>query len=111
MEHHPVFAEFRPYEGPRDEDVHVDFIGAQCRLGWYCKEHWPATVMSRIPPPPLDEEYFEWVDLLESVNASSGSFTMMELGAGWGRWGIRGGLAAKQRGLQPRLIFVEAEPQ
>ncbi len=35
---------------------------------------------------------------------------MIELGAGFGRWVVRGGLAARQRGLPSRLIAVEAEP-
>ena len=36
--------------------------------------------------PAFDEEYFEWVDVLEAVVGADGPFTMIELGAGWGRW-------------------------
>ncbi len=37
---------------------------------------------------------------------------MLELGAGFGRWGIRGALAAKQRGIRDiRARFVDGEPQ
>lgn len=35
--------------------------------------------------PAFDEEYFEWIDLLEAVTEATGEFTMIELGAGWGR--------------------------
>ena len=60
--------------------------------------------------PPLNEEYFEWIDLLEAVAAANGRFTMLELGAGFGRWTARGAAAAKQWGLPYTLIAVEAEP-
>jgi FkbM family methyltransferase len=60
--------------------------------------------------PPFDEEYFEWIDLLEAVAAANGRFTMLELGAGFGRWTARGAAAAKQFGLPYTLIAVEAEP-
>ena len=57
-----------------------------------------------------DEEYFEWVDLLESVVAASGTYTMIDLGAGYGRWSVRAAYAVKQYNpqLRCRLIAVEA---
>ena len=61
--------------------------------------------------PPVDEEYFEWIDILESVARAGESYTMMELGAGYGRWAVRAAAAVKQRGIQHcHLIAVEAEP-
>ena len=42
--------------------------------------------MGRSAYPSFNEEYFEWVDVLEAVVARAGMFTMLELGAGWGRW-------------------------
>lgn len=64
------------------------------------------------PDPTFDEEYFEWIDLMESVVAASGSYTMIELGAGYGRWVARAAFAVKRRHAQMpfRLIAVEAEP-
>jgi len=62
------------------------------------------------PYPPFDEEYFEWIDLLEAVSVANNRFTMLELGAGFGRWTARGAAAAKQCGLPYTLIAVEAEP-
>jgi FkbM family methyltransferase len=66
--------------------------------------------------PPVDEEYFEWVDLLLAVWEASqrntgGHFVMAEVGAGHGRWGIRGAQAAFFAGLNSHVVFVEAEPQ
>ncbi len=60
--------------------------------------------------PDFDEEYFQWIDLVEAVAESRDRFTMIELGAGYGRW-----LANAAALLDPnipdlRLIGVEAEP-
>lgn len=66
--------------------------------------------MPRNPHPPFDEEYFEWIDLLEAVTSAGWRFTMLELGAGFGRWTSRAAAAAQQRNLQYFLIAVEAEP-
>jgi FkbM family methyltransferase len=62
--------------------------------------------------PQCNEEYLEWIDLLESVVTAKGSFTMIELGAGIGRWAVRAAFAVEQyhRALPYRLIAVEAEP-
>jgi len=61
--------------------------------------------------PCFDEEYFEWIDLLEAVTGAEGEFTMIELGAGWGRWLVNAGVALRQySGLPYQLVGVEAEP-
>ena len=60
--------------------------------------------------PDVDEEYFEWLDLLEAVEQANGTFVMVELGAGYGRWSVRGALAARARGLEAHCVAVEAEP-
>ncbi len=100
---HPIFGRFQAYSGPATE--HVDWIGMRYRPEW-----WPDVPTPEFPA--LNEELFEWIDLLEAVNSARGRFTMLELGAGFGRWGIRGALAAKQRGIPHiRARFVEGEPQ
>jgi FkbM family methyltransferase len=62
--------------------------------------------------PPFDEEYLEWIDIVESVRDARGCYTMIELGAGFGRWLVRA--VAVLRQLAPDLPFalvaVEAEP-
>jgi FkbM family methyltransferase len=61
--------------------------------------------------PPFDEGYLEWIDVLEAVVAADESFTMIELGAGWGRWLMNAAAAVLQRNPLPiHLIGVEAEP-
>ena len=62
--------------------------------------------------PPFDEEYFEWIDVFEAVARAKNRFTMMELGAGYGRWLIRGAFVARSlSGVPFSLVGVEAEPQ
>lgn len=63
------------------------------------------------PVPAINEEYFEWIDLLISVWQAKETFTMVELGAGYGRWGISGLMAAADRDLRSQIAFVEPEPR
>jgi FkbM family methyltransferase len=61
--------------------------------------------------PSLDHEYFEWTDLLEAVLDAGEHFTMVELGAGFGRWSARGALAVRQRGVgNAHVIMAEGDP-
>ncbi|MEM6477432.1 MAG: FkbM family methyltransferase [Pseudomonadota bacterium] len=50
----------------------------------------------------------EWGGALHAVAQARGTFTMAELGCGWGPWMLATGIAARARGLAPRLIGVEA---
>jgi len=60
--------------------------------------------------PEVGEEYFEWIDLLESVNLASERFVMVELGAGFGRWLVSAAkLVQRFRQIPFRLIAIEAE--
>lgn len=109
MAHHPIFEEFQVRTAPRAEGLSGDFLGCTFRPEWWIG--YAATPEDVPNPPPLTEEYFEWADLLDAVSEAHDTFTMIEVGAGFGRWGIRGGLAALQKGLAPNLAFIEAEPQ
>jgi len=108
-QHHKVFHEFVPFSRPAEKGYDVDFLGCKIR-----HEFWPATLrtgISQTSYPPLDEEYFEWIDLLESVVSAKRSYTMIELGAGFGRWLVRAAQALRQyNGLPFHLVAVEAEP-
>jgi len=61
---------------------------------------------------PLPHEAFEWMALLDAITEATTDFTMLELGAGFGRWTVRA--AAAIRRYRPdvtyRLVAVEAEP-
>jgi hypothetical protein len=86
--HHPVFERFQRWSGEVDSGRSVNFLGVCTRDEFMAgmtgvvaaKSRWVETDY-----PPFDEEYLEWVDVLEAVVSAVGVFTMIELGAGWGR--------------------------
>lgn len=108
--HHPVFGEFLPLPAPRD-GVDTDYLGVRTQAAML-PPHWVSPPLADLPGlPPFDEEYFEWIDVLEAVQVARASFTMVEVGAGYARWGARAAVAARRRGLSVRLGVVEVEPQ
>lgn len=111
LKHHNVFRKFQRWYGQVPQGFGVDFLGVKTRS---CFASWlPAHPTDRTEAPEypgFDEEYFEWIDLLEAVDSARTDFTMLELGAGWGRWTARAAAACGQRGLTYRLLAVEAEP-
>jgi FkbM family methyltransferase len=61
--------------------------------------------------PAWDDNVFDLLVTLEAVVEATDSFTMIALGAGWGRWLIAAAFANRlRRNLPIRLIGVEAEP-
>lgn len=107
--YHPVFALLTPYSGEPAPGFVIDFLGIKTRC-----EFLGGAVASAMPgaPDEPNEEYFEWIDLLESIMAAKEQFTMMELGAGYGRWSIRAAAAVRQlRRLPFHLVAVEGEPR
>jgi FkbM family methyltransferase len=110
-EHAGVFSGFRPWSGHVPAEFDVDFLGTKNRTAFFTmlRPH-PCDREESPNYPTHDEEYFEWIDLLEAVTLAKGRFTMLELGAGWGRWTVRGAAAARQVGLPYHLVAVEAEP-
>jgi len=105
-----VLHNFRPYAGPPQDGCEIDFLGCRTR-----QEFLPVALRTGTPQtsyPPFDEEYPEWVDLLEAVAQARGRFVMVELGAGFGRWLVRAAQALQQtEGPACQLIAVEAEPR
>ena len=107
MEHHPIFSSFSPVSHPAPKGCQMDFLGTKFRCEFDgCGES------ASWSPPEAGEEYFEWIALLESVAAANGRFVMVELGAGYGRWALRGASAARRgRNIPFHLVAVEADPQ
>lgn len=60
-------------------------------------------------PDPVGEAILEWLALSRAIDAAERTFTMAEIGAGYGRWIVHGAVAARRAGLDLRLIAVEAE--
>lgn len=58
----------------------------------------------------INEECYEWLDLLESIQNSKEKFVFVEVGAGEGRWGGHAALSSRSINKAFQLYFVEAEP-
>jgi FkbM family methyltransferase len=102
VDHHPVFARFANGVGPVP-----NWIGVSTRREFFSSE----LEFVALSYPPIDEQYLEWVDLLEAVTRASGTFTMIEVGAGYGRWIVNAAAAVRSySGVPCRLIAVEGEP-
>jgi len=91
--HHPIFKEYPLL----DKDVvYSDFLKNHKTLNLY-----------------FDEEYFEWIDLLMSIKDSrDGNYHFVELGSGFGRWGVRAAVNARFNEKIKKIFveFAEAEP-
>ncbi len=114
-QHHEAFKRFECWKGFVQEGFSVNFFGARTREEYICKMPGAAqrsghrSVTTTLPV--FDEEYFEWIDLLEAVVEARDRFTMIELGAGYGRWLVNAAAAIRYvNNLPCRLIGVEAEP-
>jgi FkbM family methyltransferase len=104
-----VFSRFPPWRGTVPVGFRVNFVGALTPADWFLVAG--DTSSGNPDYPPLNEEYFEWIDLLESVLSAESVFTMLEVGAGWGRWGVNAVAALRRANDLPyNLVFVEAEP-
>jgi FkbM family methyltransferase len=114
MQHHDVFSNFKPFRGEMPAHTAIDFLGANTRREFIAglPTH-PTPVLAEMAYPGVSEEYLEWIDLLESVVAARDSYTMIDLGAGFGRWSVRAAFALKQYNdkIPYRLIAAEAEPE
>jgi FkbM family methyltransferase len=117
LEHHAVFLDAELWHGRVADHVDVDFLGA-CEDRQFFLPEWADRPrdMSRSHDqwavlPAVDEEYFEWIDALAAARTAERRFVMMELGAGYGRWLMRGAAAIKRFNPLPTLLIgVEAEP-
>lgn len=115
MQHHPVFSRFPRWQGEVPHGFNVDFLGVRTRLAFV--ERMPGTqprptqIRGEPPLPGFNEEYFEWIDVLEAALEARGGFTMVELGAGYGRWLVRAVAALRAANPLPfHLVAVEPEP-
>ncbi|HLG90522.1 MAG TPA: FkbM family methyltransferase [Alphaproteobacteria bacterium] len=112
---HPIFTQYSPWKGTVPPGFRAMSYGSLIRSDFY----GPASQQTSLEvtadplsglPPSHDEEYFEWIDLLESIAAAKKSFTMVELGAGFGRWIVAAASVIRlYRDIPFHLVGVEAE--
>jgi FkbM family methyltransferase len=110
LNHHPIFAKFQFRDHPQLDDFRVNGLGVKERCSFYDEETFTVWKDRCNTFPVLDEEYLEWIDILEAVNGAVGCFTMIELGAGYGPWIVNAVAALRQKGRLPfKLVAVEAD--
>ena len=122
VQHHPAILRVPPQTRAVPAGYFLEFGGAITRAEWMNSFRWrsrgvgvqkkTAAAVEAPLAPPVNEEYFEWIDLLEAVDQARdrGQFVMVDLGAGYGRWSVHGALAARAAGIEAHCVTVEAEP-
>jgi FkbM family methyltransferase len=105
-----VFERFPPWRGIPRPGCQANWLGVQTAVTLFPGLDAPPSVETQTSRPPVDEEYVEWIDLLEAVLAARGRFVMLELGAGWGRWIANAAAACRHVGVEYQFVGVEAEP-
>ena len=96
VRHHPLIALHASVAVPCPDDFDCDFLGVRTRRAFYSGMMGDSLPAPREPYPRFDEEYFEWVDILEAVDQAAETFVMIELGAGYGRWCARAAAAVPE---------------
>jgi FkbM family methyltransferase len=95
-------------------EFHVDWSGIRTRvdmLPWAPGE-LAGTVSEALPIPDdgYRSEDVEYAALALALERASGTFRIVEVGAGWAPWAVSGIVYARRRGLRARGIAVEADP-
>ena len=95
----------------RDLPYLVNFLGVRIE-----EEYLPEVLRGRagtIEPVPIPANWHadiaEWAAALRAVELANETFAVAELGCGWGCWLNNTGVAARNRGLKPKLIGVEGD--
>jgi FkbM family methyltransferase len=112
---HSVLAGFGPWEGWADPGWDVNFLGVRTRVAFFSLYEQLADFSERrwvhAGRPVPNEDYFEWIALLASVTEAKQSYTIVELGAGWGKWLTAGLVALRNHTDLPyHAVGVESEP-
>lgn len=114
---HPALVAIKPEMMTSSAGFMVNGIGQVCRVKHdiglkETSERLAGTeYLATLPWAWLHDEIFEWIAVGEAVNAAREKFTMVELGAGFGRWIVAAEIFARRTrpGLSTRLIGIEAE--
>ncbi len=112
LRHHPLVRTYPDASGECPPDFEVDFLGVRTRRSFAADlRNARDASLTTASFPRFDNEYFEWIDILESVEEAQNTFVMIDVGAGYGRWCVRAALAARRKGhLDFRCVAIEPEP-
>ena len=111
---HPIFNRYRLEGVGEDERFLRSITGARTRRefeGVLADGLLTSGRLSKIGelahiPHHQSEDYYEWIDLLEAIDCAGDRFTMVELGAGYGRW-ITNGYLAVQRHVDAKIRDIQ----
>lgn len=132
-----IFDGFRRTPVQDTADVHINFMGSRTRHEFERSLGENEAVAGAIPdavraalmssgrsalympcgtlPLVPSEDLFEWIDILEAIDACEGRFAMVELGAGYGRWLVNAAQALRRHRTKSGTPFwlcgVEPHPQ
>ena len=101
---YPTFRHFNFMEPHSDGVFQIDCLGAKAR-----SYYMPASWFNFVAQPMRNEMLFEWIDILDAVASGGDRVTVVDLGAGYGRWLVIAALAARQLDQIPHVVGVEAE--
>jgi FkbM family methyltransferase len=129
--HHVIFDKFERTLPRSDESSDTNFMGASIAHEFErdliesnpnfnqataqgLKASGRSTLTDTDPTFPFkdSEDYFEWIDLLTAVDRADTQFTMIEVGAGYGRWIANAAAAIKRhksKRLRQKLIALESD--
>lgn len=119
MDHHPIFSEMPRWRGRREPGFFYNFLGVKTRNYYVNQKDTLVPKNSQKKPdleiiprlPDFDSEYFDWIEILDSVKSAKDKFVMIELGAGYGRWMVNAAVGVRLMNPVPvKLVAVEAEP-
>lgn len=105
---HPMFAPFAPWKGESDGRFHIDFLGVKTDPKFYHEiKPTPAGEVEGALPK-FGPQFYEWIATLGAARNAREKFVMVELGAGYGPWLVRGAAAVRRHQDIPiQLIGVE----
>ena len=112
----PLFSQFKPWSGPVKAGFDANFVGqftdVSFNAGWADETRTRDRENTSAPYPRVHDETFEWEILLSAILEARDHFTMIEAGAGYGRWLISAVCAIRMRrpDLSFSLMGIEAEP-
>src|SRR5437868_1402944 len=96
-----VLKQFHPWEGTVPAGFFAYFLGNLTRADYWAfpeetRRQYDHERFETFSAPLIDDNIFDWLILLETVVEARDEFTMVALGAGWGRWLVAAALAVKQ---------------
>jgi hypothetical protein len=110
-----------PWQGTAPAGYHPNFLGTMTSLlfmaHWYPRESlemalkMPRHVATPRPKPTDGECYFEWCNVIRSVQQARGRYVMVELGGGYGARAVDCAMALRRLNpVKPFLVVLEALP-